>query len=33
MMKLNKYNLKDLMAKKDHPKLEDYQLNLESNVR
>ncbi len=25
-------NLKDLMAKKDHSKLQDYQLNLESNV-
>ncbi|MDP3033604.1 MAG: CHASE4 domain-containing protein [Methanobacteriaceae archaeon] len=25
-------NLKDLMAKKDHKKLQDYQLNLESNV-
>jgi PAS domain S-box-containing protein len=25
-------NLKDLMAKKDHTKLQDYQLNLESNV-
>lgn len=28
----NNYNLKNLMAKKDHPKLEDYQLNLENNI-
>ncbi len=28
----HKYNLKDLMAQKDHPKLEDYQLSLETNA-
>ena len=28
----DKYNLKELMAQKDHTKLEDYRLNLESNV-
>ncbi|MCK9151895.1 CHASE4 domain-containing protein [Methanobacterium alcaliphilum] len=29
----NDYNLKNLMTKKDHPKLEDYQLNLESSIK